>query len=314
MARVLTIGEGLGIVRARGIGTLDTVSDMVLSTGGAEVNVAIGLARLGTAVTWIGRVGNDAVGRRVVRELRAEGVDVIAPIDPAGATGVLLKSTPAPGRTDVVNLRVGSAGSRLEMADLDAVNIRDYGVLHVTGITPALSRSAAAAVTELMARARRADVLVSVDVNHRSRLWSDSAEAVTSHLALTAGADILFAGDDEARLLVGGTGTPEELAAALQLRGPSQVVIKLGALGAIALENGVVRRCAAQPVEVVDTVGAGDAFVAGYLAEVLRGEAVQQRLRVATIAGAAACSNPGDWEGAPSWAELERVHADPVNR
>jgi 2-dehydro-3-deoxygluconokinase len=314
IARVLTVGEGLGIVRAREIGSLETVSDLVLSTGGAEANVAIGLARLGAAVTWLGRVGDDAIGRRVTRELRAEGVHVIAGIDPTGSTGVILKSSPAPGRTEVVNLRAGSAGSRLDIHDLNAVDITLYGVLHVTGITPALSVSAAEAVTELVARARAAGVLVSVDINHRSRLWTNLADAVASHLTLVTGADILFAGDDEAQLLVGVADAPEELAARLHARGPAEVVIKLGARGALALSDGVVHRCAAQPVTVVDTVGAGDAFVAGYLAEVLRRGSAQQRLDVATRTGAAACVNPGDWEGAPTRVELERLHADPVSR
>lgn len=311
---VLTVGEGLGIVRAREHGSLETVSDLVLSTGGAEANVAIGLARLGTPVTWLGRVGDDAVGRRVARELRAEGVDVVARVDPRGPTGVILKSSPAPGRTEVVNLRARSAGSRLSVEDLDGVDVALYRVLHVTGITPALSESAAATVAELVGRARAAGVLVSVDVNHRSRLWTDPADAVTSHLALVAGADVLFAGDDEAQLLVGSADAPEDLAARLAALGPREVVIKRGAHGAVALVDGVVHRRAALPVAVVDTVGAGDAFVAGYLAELVRGASPERRLDVGTQAGAAACASPGDWEGALRRAEVDRVHADPVSR
>lgn len=314
ISRVLTVGEGLGIVRTREIGSLETVSDLVLSTGGAEANVAIGLARLGTAVSWLGRVGDDAVGRRVTRELRAEGVDVIARIDPTGSTGVLMKSSPVPGRTEVINLRAASAGSRLSPADLDSVNLALYGIVHVTGITPALSPSAAATITELLDRARKAGVLVSVDLNHRSRLWANQSEAISSHLALVASADILFAGDDEAQLLVGAADNPEALATRLQLKGPAEVVIKLGARGAVALVDGLTLRCGARPASVVDTVGAGDAFVAGYLAELLRGGSLEQRLNVATRTGAAACMNPGDWEGAPTRVDLERVHLDPVSR
>lgn len=313
-AGVLTVGEGLGVVRARECGSLETVSDLVLSTGGAEVNVAIGLARLGTPVTWLGRVGDDAVGRRVTRELRAEGVDVIARVDPAGATGVLLKSSPAPGRTEIVNLRARSAGSRLRVDDLDGVDVSLYRVLHVTGVTPALSASAAATVTELVRRARAAGVLVSVDVNHRPRLWSDPADAVASHLALVAGADVLFAGDDEARLLVGPAVAPEDLAARLRSLGPGEVVVTLGGRGAVALVDGVVHRRDARPVTVVDTVGAGDAFVAGYLSELLRGAPPERRLDVGTRTGAAACASPGDWEGAPRRVDLDRVHTDPVSR
>ncbi len=169
---VLTMGEGLGIIRARDVGSLATANEMVLGTGGAEANVAIGLARLGTAATWLGCVGDDPIGARVTRELRAEGVEVVARVDRDASTGVIIKSTPSVGRTHVMPYRTGSAGSRLEVDDLDLVDVSRYAVVHVTGITPALSPSAAAAVAELMSRAREAGVLVSVDVNHRSRLWA----------------------------------------------------------------------------------------------------------------------------------------------
>ncbi len=314
IARVLTLGEGLGVLRSRDIGSFETVSELILSTGGAEANVAIGLARLGADVTWLGRVGDDAIGRRVTRNLRAEGVDVVATIDHEAPTGVILKSSPSAGRTEVINLRTASAGSRLNVADLDAIDIALYDVLHLTGITPALSISAAAALTELLGRARSANVLVSVDVNHRSRLWNDPAAAIASHLALIDAADIVFAGDDEAELLVGPANAPEELAERLAARGPLEVVIKRGALGALAMSNGIVHSCAAYPVSVVDTVGAGDGFVAGYLAELLRGRSIPERLELARRAGSAACANPGDWEGAPTRAELDLVHTDPVMR
>lgn len=310
---VLTMGEGLGIIRARDVGSLATTSEMVLGTGGAEANVAIGLARLGTAATWLGRVGDDPIGARVTRELRAEGVEVVAWIDPDASTGVIIKSTPSVARTHVMNYRSGSAGSRLSVDDLDLVDVSLYRVVHVTGITPALSSSSAAAVTELMSRARKAGALVSVDVNHRSRLWADPGEAVRSHLSLVAAADIVFAGQDEAELLVGTAADPADLAHRLNALGPDEVVITMGDRGALTLSAGVIGRCDAHPVVVVDTVGAGDAFVAGYLSELIAGEPIEQRL-MATQAGALACTHPGDWEGAPTRADLAALHEDPVSR
>ncbi|BDZ64086.1 sugar kinase [Agromyces mangrovi Wang et al. 2018] len=332
--RVLTVGEGLAVLRARDIGSLVTVGDLVVGTGGAEGNVAIGLARLGTPVTWLGRVGDDGFGRRVVRELRAEGVDVVAPVDAGAPTGLLVKSTPAAGRTDVAYYRAGSAGSRLEASDLDAVDVAEFALVHVTGITPALSASASGAVDALVARAVAAGVPVSFDVNHRSSLWADADAAAERYRALAAQASVVFAGDDEAALLVG-PGSPEELAERLAGLGPAEVVIKLGAEGALvrtgagAVDGGTrhdgraadsdgtpqVLRRAAVPVEVVDTVGAGDAFVAGYLAERVAGLPVAARLATAVRTGAAACTHPGDWEGAATRADLAQdVGGDPVRR
>jgi 2-dehydro-3-deoxygluconokinase len=313
---VLTLGEGLGVLRTRGLGSLAHESDLVVGTGGAEGNVAIGLARLGTPVTWLGRVGDDGLGTRVVRELRAEGVTVVAPIDPAAATGLLIKETPAPGRTVVTYHRAGSAGSRLSPGDLDLVDIAEFELVHVTGITPAVSETAHATIDTVVDRARAAGVPVSFDVNHRSSLWTDAAAASVVHRSIAARADLVFAGVDEAALLTGlADAAPADLARAIAALGPAEVVVKLGEHGALALVDGVVHERAAVPVAVVDTVGAGDAFVAGYLAARLAGESVDGRLDLAVRTGAAACTHPGDWEGFPTRRDLERqVGGDPVSR
>ena len=321
-AGVLTVGEGLAVLRARDHGSLATVSDLVIGTGGAEGNVAIGLARLGIPVTWLGRVGDDAFGRRVVRELRAECVDAIAPVDADAPTGLLVKSTPAPGRTDVIYHRTGSAGSRLARTDLEGIDIAAYALVHVTGITPALSASASDAVDVLVGRARDAGVPVSFDVNHRSRLWPDLSAAIERYRSLAARADVVFAGEDEAAMLVGHPAEPAELARAIAALGPGEVVVKLGADGALACSksgSGVgVHHRDAERVPVVDTVGAGDAFVAGYLAERIAGEPVEVRLKTAVRTGAAACMHAGDWEGAATRAQLADLFdggpSDPVRR
>jgi len=311
MKRVLTLGEGLGIIRTGE--TLATAAHLGAGVGGAELNVAIGLARLGTDVTWLGRVGADGLGRRVIRELRAEGVDVVAQVVDQ-PTGLLLKERDALGRTVITYHRSGSAGSTLNAADLGAVEWSRYDVLHLTGITPALSDSAASAVSEAVRRARNAGLTISFDVNHRSRLWS-AQTATPVHLALAAQSDVLFAGLDEAALLVGDpTSDPWDTVKALAELGPSTVVLKLGDRGALARSGTGRARASAVRVEVVDTVGAGDAFVAGFLAELIRGRSVTECLETAVAAGAAVCRVPGDWEGAITRAELEAEVTDPVVR
>lgn len=313
--RILTFGESLAVLRATELGSLAQLGSLAVGTGGAEGNVAIGAARLGAPVAWYGRVGDDGLGRRVTRELRAEGVEVHAVVDPTAATGLLLKETPAPGRTTVTYYRAGSAGSRLAPEDLPLHLTRD-DILHLTGITPALSPSARAAVRHAISLADEAGASISYDVNHRTRLW-DLADATPVHRELVARARTVFAGDDEARLVTGvASDDPRELAEALAALGPREVVVKLGADGALAWIDGEVFREGAVPLpHVVDTVGAGDAFVAGYLAERLDGRSPAESLLTAVRTGAAACLHPGDWEGAPTRADLASTgDGDPVVR
>lgn len=336
---IVTLGESMALVRSAEPGTFAQVHELRLGIGGAEANVAIGLSRLGTPAVWLGRVGDDSLGRRIERELHAERVAVHAVVDPGAPTGLMLKESPTPGSTVVHYYRAGSAGSRLGPGDLDAlgpVGIARAALLHVTGITPALSASARAAVDAAVDRAVAAGVPVSFDVNHRSRLWADSSY-VEVYRSLAARATIVFAGDDEAALLVGGGtsssaaapsssgavsgSTPpltdaRALAEAIASLGPSTVVIKRGALGAAALDQGSWLEVAPVPITPVDTVGAGDAFVAGWLAEWHAGLGPDARLATAAKAGAFACLHPGDWEGLPTRRDLAGLGAggDPVRR
>jgi len=311
---VVALGESLGLLVASRIGRLELVPTMDLGFGGAESNVAIGLARLGVPVTWMGRLGDDALGRLVERQLRAEGVGAAVTRDPEAPTALMLKERPSAGSSAVSYYRAGSAGSRLAPEHLDLDRIRDARVLHITGISAALGDAPRAALDAAVDAAHEGGTIVSFDVNHRSRLW-DAERAVPAYRALAARADVVFAGDDEAELLTGERDTDAQIAALAAL-GPAQVVVKRGADGATALADGERATQAAFPVHAVDTVGAGDAFVAGYLAELLAGASLAERLRTAAACGALACTAPGDWEAAPDRAAIARllVGGDPVQR
>jgi 2-dehydro-3-deoxygluconokinase len=316
---VITLGETMALFRATSLGSIDLVSDFQLGIGGAESNVAIALARLGTRVTWLGRVGADSLGRRIVRELRAEGVDVRAVIDESAATGLMIKEQRTSNATRVLYYRAGSAGSRLCTADVAGASVSEAALLHVTGITPALSEIAAAAVDAAVHAAVAAGIAVSFDVNHRAALWA-GRDAAAAYRALAARSTIVFAGEDEARLLVpdadgSGIEGTRSLARAIAALGPREVIIKRGEHGAFALVDGVEFDREAIRIRAVDTVGAGDAFVAGYLAERLAGLPVPERLGTAVRTGAFACLNHGDWEGYPRRDELGLLEAtDPVTR
>ncbi len=194
--------------------------------------------------------------------------------------------------------RHGSAGSHLRPADLPDGVVEKAGVLHLSGITPALGPEPAAAAREAMRRAHEAAVPVSVDLNFQSRLW-DAGTAAPVFRELAAGADILFAGDDEARIAL-----DSDAAVRPEALGPSEVVVKLGRRGATAQIDGELIQVPTVPVQAVDTVGAGDAFVAGYLASRLLGRGVRERLSTAAVTGAFAVTVPGGWEAVPRPYEL----------
>ena len=269
---VVTLGETMVSLRT---GTpLRLGGALQMSMAGSESNVAIGLARLGHSVRWGGRVGADEVGTYLLRTLRAESVlvDTVA-IDPDRPTGLMLAERRINDLSRVSYYRSNSAGSALSQADAAACLTQAPRLLHVTGITPALSDSAAAAVTEAVRLARAAGALVSVDVNYRSKLWGiDAARVRLTELARSA--DIVIASDDElalivtdAAMLAGEAAAAAELAAS----GVRAVVIKRGAHGATVHTDGQVVQAPALPVTVCDTIGAGDAFTAGYLSGLLDG-------------------------------------------
>lgn len=309
-AVVVTLGETMALLAGAQVGSLAHAPTVTVGIGGAESNVAIGLARLGIPVAWVGRVGNDSFGDLVLRELRGEGIHVVAQRDGGASTGLMVKEQRTAVATQVWYYRRGSAGSRLSVDDLPDDVIVDAEVLHISGITPALSDSAAKAVQHAVDLARSAGTTISFDVNYRSQLWSP-AQAAEALRPLVEASDVLFAGVEEGRMFLpnvpdGTDGTDEvKLAHALAAMGPREVIIKRGAAGALAVVEGKLYREDAVPVEVVDTVGAGDAFTAGYLAERLAGSDVQTRLGTGALVGAFACTVRSDWQGLPTRRDLE---------
>ncbi|MEV6772946.1 sugar kinase [Nocardia sp. NPDC051030] len=315
---LVTLGEAVGVVAAVEPGPLAPGAAMRMDFAGAEATVAIGVSRLGHAATWIGSLGSDAIGTMVMDRMRAECVDVSrCRIERELPSGLMIRERRTADRIRVTYYRRSLAGAQLSPADIDPAVIASAQVLHLTGITPALSASAREAVHAALDAAVDAGVTVSFDINYRRTLWPpDEAAKVLGELVTRA--DIVFAGAEEAALLVPAA-EPARMATDLSALGPSQVVIKLGADGAIALHDGHLITEPAVPVTSVDPVGAGDAFVAGYLAGVLddgglADASVSHCLQMAAVCGAFAVSVTGDWEGLPTRDELDLLAAADINR
>ncbi|GAB2873029.1 sugar kinase [Streptomyces mayteni] len=310
-AEVLTFGETMLSLQLEG--PLAVGNPVRPTVAGAESNVAVGLARLGHRVRWAGRVGADEPGRMVLRTLRGEGVDVAhASLDHTAPTGAMLRERRVADLARVHYWRAGSAASHLRPEHVRPALDAGTRVLHLTGITCALGADPLATVRAAAEHAAEHGWTVSLDVNHRTRLWS--AERAASVLRpLLPWVDIVIASDDELPLVAGGDGAEEaERVEVLLLAGVREVVVKRGAEGAdLHLRGQPALRAPARRVPVADTVGAGDAFSAGYLSALLDDLPPEGRLRRATATAAFAVATAGDWEGLPHRDELPLLDAAP---
>jgi 2-dehydro-3-deoxygluconokinase len=236
--------------------------------------------------------------------------------DAVGATGLMFRERRVLGPARVVYARRDSAGSRLTSIDVDraaaAGGFDGLRWLHVTGITPALSIDARAATERAVALAREAGATISLDLNLRRRLWSDD-EAAPVLRGLATGADVLLGSADELAVLTGlaADDDPADLARAATVLGPAIAVAKLGSEGALAVDRDgadlPVARSGVPLSVVVDPVGAGDAFCAGFIAARLDGADLAVALETANACGAAAAASLGDQTGLPDRAELEAI-------
>ncbi|MDO8189262.1 sugar kinase [Conexibacter sp. JD483] len=331
---VVTCGETMGLLLADDGLPLRRARQFRRTLAGAELNTAVGLARLGHRVAYGGRVGDDPFGEDVRATLLAEGIDAAAlHVDPDVPTGLLTRDRDGHRRIRVVYHRAGMAGSRLTADDLAALPIERARLLHLTGITPALSESAARATADAAARARAAGVPIAFDPNFRARLWSRE-QALPALRELAAGATIVLTSEDEGAWLAGidaaaapardgdasgVRGAPardadalaQEIAAWFHARGAAIVVVKRGADGAWVSDEGRGGAVPALAVAAVtDPVGAGDAFDAGFLSGWLDGLDAPAAARRGAACGAAVVQVAGDLEGLPTRTELEDLLSD----
>jgi len=311
------LGESLVAFRPTGPARLADAAAFTRGIGGAESNVACLLARAGHSVRWVSRVGTDGFGDHLLAEIAAHGVDVSAVRrDPHRPTGVYFRtggerSTTSerpvdPALAEVLYHRAGSAASAMSPATVDRAVTDSGRVLHLSGITPALS-DGCLALTRRLTAPRPGRPLLSFDVNYRVGLWKRRDPTVLLDLARRC--DLVFVGADEARAAWGIDG-PEAVRAALPE--PSVVVVKDGGRGATAHTDDPAEPVVHVPalsVEVVAPVGAGDAFAAGFLSATLRGLPLPARLRHGHLTAAAALTVPGDLAEPPDRHTADRLAA-----
>lgn len=303
---IACVGEPLALVA---VGDLDA-SAPSMHTGGAEANVATGIAALGTAAAFIGRVGGDREGARIIDHLRSHAVDVAAvEADPTAFTGRYAKTEGVDEAGEPVTAstyrRAGSAASAMTSRFLDEPVVADVlrraTLVHTSGITAALSPGCADLVTALLRDRHGVTGTVTFDINWREQLWPAGDPTLVIDLARSA--DVVLVGSDEAERVLG-TGDPAHVRHALPE--PHTVVVKDGAARAVALSrDGMQTAVPALTVEVVEPVGAGDSFAAGFLNGLAHGEDLRTCLRRGHAGAAATLTVRADFALLPT----EALHA-----
>ena len=304
---VLTVGEalvGYGTIEP----TLRTASGFERFLGGAELNVAVGLTRLGTRAIWASVLGDDAHGDFVTDRLDQLGVARRVRRVP-GHTALMFKAGIGTRDPETLQVRGDTAFALHATSLLTSGELSLEGVdhLHLSGITLGVSARARQTVLALLEDALAADCTVSFDPNLRLNLWPDQDQmrAVINDVAVRAG--VVLVGVAEGRLLTGQT-EPAAVADFYLSRGAGEVVVKLGAQGAQAwTDDGEHEQSRAFTVRPVDTVGAGDGFAAGYLSALLAGNDLSERLDYAAAVGALVTIRRGDLDAMPTAAEVEAL-------
>jgi sugar/nucleoside kinase (ribokinase family) len=303
---VFTLGETMVLFQPDQMQPLEYIHHFPKRIGGAESNVAIGLARLGHQVGWHSKLGDDPFGRFILKTVRGEGVHTSSCLFTKEApTGLIFKEQLSPEDVNVYYYRKGSSASLMMPDELDEEYIAQAKILHVSGITPALSESCYQTVMKAIELAKKNGLKVVFDPNLRLKLWSEEkAKMVFNEIASYA--DIILPGLDEGQLMTGETEV-EEVAEALMNGEDKIIIIKLGSKGAYVHSKEEKMYVQGFPVKrVVDPVGAGDGFAAGVLSGLLREDSLEVTVRRANAIGAMVVGTSGDIEGLPSLPAVEQ--------
>ncbi len=325
MVKLVTFGETLVQHNADYIGQYDPDGSYTWHVAGAESNVAIDLRKLmpdRVRAVWVSRLGADDDGDTIMEDL-VRRIEVHAPRVSGEKTGIQLLNHLGGGEVIRRYRRAGSAASRLTAGEV-LPHLEGADLLHVTGITPALSETCMEATLGVMAAAREMGIPVSMDVNYREALWSP-AEACAVCDRMREYATLFKVGHDEAETIWGGDMTASERASRFVSGSTRLAIVTTGDSGAVAFDGEQVVEHGGFSVEVVDPVGAGDAFVAGALAGIFqrgtmldflalpsdeRASVLQTALELGNACGALVCTRHGDTEAMPDMNQVREFIAD----
>jgi 2-dehydro-3-deoxygluconokinase len=315
MYDVVTFGEAMIRLSPRNFQRLEQARSLDLNVGGAELNVAVGLTRFGMKSAWVSKLPKNGLGFLIRDRAQEFGVDCshIVWSDKGRAGIYFLELGASPRASSVLYDRAGSAISMVQSGEIDWTKVFTGSKhFHVSGITPALSASAAEVTAEALKAAKKAGCTISYDLNYRKKLWAP-ADAKRIQEPMMTDVDILITTEEDTNVVFGikekdYEAVAEKLAqtfkfkvVAITLR--EDLSVWRNHWTAIAYHNGKIIRDRMYEVEIVDRVGAGDSFTAGFLYGWMKDKDVEKGVRYGNAFAALKHTVPGDF----NWATLEEV-------
>ena len=301
---VITIGDAMIAMCPQEKGPIIFCDTFKRKVGGAELNVAIGCARLGLKSGWISRLGNDDFGKYILKTVRGEGIDTskVELVD-GYPTSVYFREVLADGSSRSFYYKEKSPTSTMRCEDLNENYFKEAKVLHITGVFPSITKNNQDIILESVKLAKKNNLTISFDPNIRLKMWTKE-EAKSYIEKILPSVDILLIGDEEIEILLGET-TIEDAIKNFHGYGIGTVIVKKGAKGAIGSDGKNVYEVEAiKPKALVDTVGAGDGFAAGFLTELLKGGNLEECVRFANAVGSLVVGVEGDNEGLPYYDDV----------
>lgn len=301
---VITIGDAMIAMCPESKGPIVFCDTFKRKVGGAELNVAMGCARLGIKSGWISRLGNDDFGKYIIKTARGEGIDTseVQLVD-GYPTSVYFREVLADGSSRSFYYREKSPTSTMKCEALNENYFKEAKVIHITGVFPSITKNNQDIILEAVKLAKKHNLTVSFDPNIRLKMWTKE-EAKTYIDKILPNVDILLTGDEEIEILLGET-TIEAAIKTFHEYGIEKVVVKKGALGAWGSDGKNTYEVEAiKPKALVDTVGAGDGFAAGFLTEFVKGKNLEECVRFANAVGSLVVGVEGDNEGLPYYEDV----------
>lgn len=301
---VITIGDAMIAMCPREKGPIIFSDNFKRKVGGAELNVAIGCARLGLKVGFISRLGNDDFGKYILKTIRGEAIDIseVKLVD-GYQTSVYFREILSDGSSRSFYYRENSPTSIMKCEELNEEYFRETKILHITGVFPSISKNNQEIILEAIKLAKKNNLIISFDPNIRLKMWTK--EEANSYIEkILPYVDIILVGDEEIEILLGDTSI-ENAIKTFRSYGIGKVVVKKGAKGAVGSDgNSIYEVEAIKPKALVDTVGAGDGFASGFLTALCKDKSFEECVEFGNAVGSLVVGVEGDNEGLPYYDDV----------
>lgn len=307
MKKVLLLGEPMGLFVATTTGDLEEVINFDKTVSGAELNVAIGLKRLGHKPYYVSKIGKDVLGRYIQNFIEKEGIETDYLImDDNHQTGIQMKSKVLDGDAYAPYFRQGSAASTLSKSDISSLDISSFDHVHITGVSLGISATFRNMIYYVIDEARNANIPISFDPNIRKEMWDNEHEMKVILNDVAFKSDYFLPGLKEGQLLTGLKDPKEICEYYAKNSNIRAIVMKLGPKGALYYNEGMFDTSSSYVVEkIVDTVGAGDGFAAGFLSGLLENKTLQEAVDDGNAVGSMQLLHWSDNQGLPTQDELQ---------